>query len=228
MTAPYNDALLRTIELVVSQRTPKGTDVGTVVSVQTTNMRCMVIFDGATVATPVKVASSTHCQADDRVGLTRYGSDWYVTDILNRVGGPNGAGVSQAGQSGTTTSTTATNLPGNPSFTWSKRWDLTPMLLCTSLSLYSTGVISAWGAALGFTGSGAVQTVYTVWTVEGGALNTRLGYSFQRIIPDPVSTSPLPADDYTVNVMWFRAAGTGTLNQNTSDYVSASVLELGG
>lgn len=224
----YNESLLRTVELVVAQASRKTTNVGTVVSVQTTNMRAMVIFDGATVATPVKVSGHVQPRANDRVGLTHYGTEWYVTDVLNRIIGPPGGGVSQNAPTGTKADSTPANYPGNPVFTFVKRWDTTPTLMFGALSGFNTVAVNSMACAIGLTGSGGTQTVYTLWSIEGGGANARFGYGNCRVIPDPTTTDPILADTYTANLMWYRSVGAGTLNTtNNQDWGSGFAVELG-
>jgi len=220
----YPDALLRTIETVVRRLVPHTNDVGTVVSVQAVNMRAMVIFDGATVATPVKVAGHVHCRPGDRVGLTKRASDWYVDIVTNRIGGPNAAGVNVAVPTGSTSSATPTNLPGDPSFPFTKRWDNTPLMLCGSATAYTLAT-SSLGLYLGLTLAGT-QTTYLMWELESPA-GVRFGTSTTRILPDADYSAVVPAGDYTVNVMWACTIGTAVNTNTDDDHASAYLLELG-
>lgn len=225
VTAPYNESLLRVVELVVAQHVKKPTDVGSVVSVQSTNMRAMVIFDGATVATPVKVTGHTHPVANDRVGLIRYGSDWYIESVLNRIAGPAFAGTGAESPGGTTTSATPTDLPGPMTFTFVKRWDTTPILIGHWASVYGTTALVGVTGSLAFVA--AATTTYTVWDVAMLGDGVRQYPGATRRIPDATYTSALPAGTYTVRMQWHRSAGTGTANQNTDDWSSAFAIEGG-
>lgn len=208
--------------------TVKPIGVGRVSSVQPDAMRAMVVERGAGLAIEYKVAGGVHPVPGDRVGLAQYGSEWYVVDVLDRVGGPPAGGVSQNAPTGNYASSTPANYPGTPAFSFTKRWDTTPMLVFAGLTWFDTVALNTLGCSLGFTDQDGTQTVYTIWKVEGGGANTRVGYSHSRIIPDPTYTDPLPAGLYTVNLMWWRAAGTGTLNTtNNVDWGSAFAVEMG-
>jgi hypothetical protein len=221
----YPDALYRTITDIVARNLSRVTDVGTVASTQSATMRAMVIFDGATVATPVKVAGAVHCRAGDRVGLTKYASDWYVTIVTNRIAGPNAAGVNLSVPTGNTTTTTVANLPGDPSFTFTKRWDSSPLLMCGGTTAFTTATASM-GFYLGLTVLG-VQTTYLMSELESGP-GVRFGATTVRILPDAVSPAVVPAGEYTVNLMWARTTGGGTVGTNSpDDHAPAYLLELG-
>lgn len=73
----YNYPELDVIDAQIAKAAAKVTDTGTVTSVISTT-RLMVMFNGSTVAVPVKVWTNVPVVAGDRVGLAKFGSDWVV------------------------------------------------------------------------------------------------------------------------------------------------------
>lgn len=211
---------------------------GTVQAVATNRLSATVTVDGSTVPVPVKVAGHVWPLPEDRVALLRIGprrkpgedfpgEEWCVVGVTDRIVGPNLAIGNFPLTTATNTSTSVVNLPGNPSFTWTKRSDTTPAGMYLSFSTWVTVNNAATGGYLGFTKDG-VQTQYLIAEKESGSVAARFGPSDWRQIPDATTPTPLAAGDYTVNLMWARTQGPGTLNTATSDdHASALVLEMG-
>ena len=218
----YNDRQLEVIDDRIRRGLTKTDEVGTVVSVETTRLRAMVVFDTASNATPVKVAGHVHPMVEDRVILNRYMADWYIMGVTNRIDGPNFGNYNGIGAAGTIASATPANLPGSPTFEFTKRWDNTPTLLFLSFSAYVTTSLGSITGHLSFAG-----TIYKIFDHEPAALNVRLDHAHTRKIPDAASPTPIPAGVYTVNLMWSRQNGTGTVTGNDDDWVSAFALEGG-
>lgn len=225
MTGEWTARQLQAIDQRIAVAAQKFTDVGVVVSVSTDRQRAMVTAESATVAVPVKVSGTVWCQAGDKVGLTRYGAEWYVTAILNRIQGPNVGALGGVGVSGSVTSGTPVNVPGDPSFTWTKRWDATPITLFAGLSFFISTAAASCAVSMRF--AGPTTVTYKVWEQEPSNQLERYGWSHMRDIPDATDTSPLPAGTYTVNLQWYRTTGTGTIQQNNDDWYSAWVQEGG-
>lgn len=76
MTYDDADDLLRLVEYVVSRVAKAPTDTGTVVEWSTT--QALVLFDGSSVAVPVKTFRGVTAAVGHRVGLVKYGSDWTI------------------------------------------------------------------------------------------------------------------------------------------------------
>jgi hypothetical protein len=197
-----------------------------------------VVVDGATVGVPVKVAGHVWPVAGDRVILVRVGprrtpgesyagEEWCVLGVTSRTVGPNVAIINYPQVTGTNTSASVVNLPGDPSFTWTKQRSDSPFAMYLSFTTFLSVNNASVAGYLGFTKDG-VQTQYKICEMENGAFAARFGPAHWREIPDAVTPTPLAAGTYTVNLMWARPQGPGTLNMATSDdHASALVLELG-
>lgn len=127
----YNDSILDVIDQRVQAAQVRESAAGTVVSVDSSALRATVIFDGSALAVPVKVFGHVSPRAGDRAGLQRFGSDWVVVGVWANVW-PANNGVHAVSPGGNTTSTTAVDVPGSPSFTFIKRWDATRLWLTYS------------------------------------------------------------------------------------------------
>lgn len=202
-----------------------GTKVGIVNSVSNDRLRATVTMTDATAATPVKVAGHCWCLPDDKVGLTRFGSEWYVTAVLSRVTGPSFVGYSDSSPGGNTTSSSPVNMPGNPQFTFVKHWDSTPIMIGGWASIYHGLSFGDCSIHLRFVDADGVATTYKIYGHTEGDAELRNTIGGARVVPDPDYTSPLPAGTYTVFVRWSTSAGQ--INQNTGDWTSAIVLEGG-
>lgn len=202
-----------------------GTQFGIVNTVTSDRLRATVTMANATAASLVKVAGNCWCRPGDKVGLTRYGAEWYVTHILSRVAGPNVAGYGRASAGGNTTSASAVDMPGAPTFPFTKQWSGTPMLLGMWSSLFQSVSAGTISLHLTFVDVDAASTTYLVYAHGEAGNGARELLGGTRPIPDAVYTSPLAAGPYTVRLRWSTAAGQ--INQNTADWMSAQVIEGG-
>lgn len=202
-----------------------GTQFGIVNTVTPDRLRATVTMADATAASLVKVAGGCWCRPGDKVGLVRFGSEWYVTEILSRVAGPNFASYAAAAGGGNTTSAAAVDMPGAPTFSFTKQWAGSPVLLGMWSSLFQTLASGLISLHLTFVDAEAVSTTYLVYahTEAGNGARELLGGT--RDIPDATYTSALPAGPYTVRLRWSTAAGQ--INQNSADWNSAQVTEGG-
>lgn len=212
---------------------------GTVSAVNATRLSATVVVDGSTIGVPVKVAGHVWPVAGDRVALLRIGvrrkpgesysgEEWCVVGVTSRPVGPNLAIQNYPQVTGTNTSSSVVNLPGDPSFSWTKLADATPVAMYLSFTTFLSVNNASVAGYLGFTNAGGTQVTYKMCEIENGALASRFGPAHWRQIPDPVTPTPLAAGLYTVNLMWARPQGPGTLNMATSDdHASALVVESG-
>jgi hypothetical protein len=211
---------------------------GLVSTVDTSRLRAFVVRDGSTVPVPVKLNGVVWPQPDDRVLMLRTenpqgrdrdrpsaGQEWTIVAVTSRVIGPNFGSVSQASTAGTIASSTPVALPGTPAFTFTKRWDTTPLLISGGYTSFLTGG-AAGEAVCSLRFVGATTQTYTLWTAGQPGNGTRDCFYASRGIPDATYTSPLPSGGYTVTLMWSRTTA-GTLNQNTVDWNTAFCLEGG-
>jgi hypothetical protein len=219
--AIVRDQVLRTIV----ETGGAGTKVGIVNTVMPDRLRATVTMTDATASSLVKVAGDCWCLPGDKVGLTRFGSEWYVTHVLNRVVGPQHGGIGIPSPGGNTVSVSAVDMPGSPTFPFVKRWNDTPLLLGCWASLYHDTTTAECPLYLAFVDADSVTTTYRVYShVEGnGALRNLVGGV--RRVPDATYTTPLPAGTYTVRLRW--STGSGQVNQNTGDSSTAFAIEGG-
>lgn len=212
---------------------------GTVQDVATDRLVATVIVDGANLGVPVKFAGHVWPVAGDRVilarvgprrqpGETSAGEEWCIVGVTSRAVGPNLAVMNYPQTTGTNTSSSVVNLPGDPSFTWTKQRDASGFAMYLSFTTYLSVNNASVAGYLGLTNAAGSQTQYKMCEIENGAFAARFGPAHWRQIPDGVSPTTLPAGVYTVNLMWARPQGPGTLNMTTGDdHASAMVLELG-
>ncbi len=203
-----------------------GTKVGVVNTVMPDRLRATVTMTDATAASLVKVAGGCWCQAGDKVGLTRFGTEWYVTAVLNRIVGPNMASVGVRSVGGNTTSNSPVDMPGAPTFTFVKRWSGTPLTLTALSSLFHTISTAECRLHLAFVDNDSgTTTTYIVYQHNEGNAGLRNLIGGPRPIPDATYTAALPAGSYTVRLQW--SVSSGQINQDTGDWSSASVIEGG-
>jgi hypothetical protein len=72
-----NSDLLDIIDARIASMMPRMSAVGTII--EWTPPAAMVLFDGSTLAVPVKVFNDVDGRAGDRCGLMKFGHDWAVT-----------------------------------------------------------------------------------------------------------------------------------------------------
>jgi hypothetical protein len=216
MTNPFGDTLIQAIDERVRRAVPRTSDQGTVQSVQGDAFRAMVVMDGSSVAMPVKILGDVHCAVGDRVVLDRYGSDWVITGCFATR--PLGYGsVNESAGSGNTSSGTMAALPSGSSFSFSKRWDWTPVRLSVLTSCFSSAATTR--VAFGIDIDGAVYLLAKQW-FQTSLTRSAVG-GFRTV-------DTIPSGDYVATVMWRLDAGAGPVQQFVDDdWVSAEAIEIG-
>jgi hypothetical protein len=198
---------------------------GTCVTRATTGPDATVMFDGSTVPMPVKVLGTVFCQADDRVVMNRYGSDWVVTGSWAGLG-LGEASVTGFGPVGGTSVTVFTFIDhaGIPGFTFTKIYDNTFVRMAVTGSAYTNVTNSSVRFGLRLTaqdpGSSYAATDYNMVHIFYNQASVHLGKSsFYRALG-------IPAGSYTVQLRWRRYSGTGnTLFADDSDFYSIELDE---
>lgn len=205
--------------IAAAQRTERA--VGTVVTVDSSLLRATVTFDGSALAVPVRVAGGVSVVAGDRVTLDRYGSDWVVTACF-AVRWPACEGLNGASGSGTTTSGVWVRMPGDPEFAFVKRWADTRVEATVATSAYVAGsAATRMTAGVRFVpaAGGASTDAHVVQYYFNATLDHR-AFSGTQLV------SGLAAGVYTVQLVWARVGGSGTLTQDTGDWLSAVCREV--
>lgn len=237
--------MLRFVEEHIDRLALAAANVSAVVQeVDPTRLSATVVFDGSTVGVPVKVLGHVWPMAGDRVLVSRVGprrrrkspdeayagEEWVVVGVSSRATGPNFAALNFPQTSGTNTSATIADLPSNPTMTFTKRLDTSPLLLFLSFTAYITVNNASMGAWLTFT-QGSFFSQIKMVEIENGSVGARFGPATFRVAPDDLGTPDAPtlaAGTYEVKPQWARLTGAGTLNMTTGDdHGSMLVMELG-
>lgn len=205
----------------------RSRSAGTVVSRDTTGSRAMILFDGATVATPAKVTGSTFVAQGFRCLLDRYGSDWVVTNAwaATTFGEANQAVDSLSALTGGNTSATFQDLNEFGTFTFTKFFDLTFLRVAISVGAFAGAGTAAARAnwAVRFTpvagGAGYTPADLSLGGILINQLATHVSYSSWRRVTN------VPSGTYTVGLRWRRLSGTGTLFADTNDSFAVEVDE---
>lgn len=200
---------------------------GSCVSRDSTGPGAMVVFDGSTVAMPVKVTGNVMLQEGDRCVMDRYGSDWVVTNSWSAVGlgrtfqtkfGPTSPGVAQGGSASFIDQTDI------PVMTFTKVYDLTYVRLALSSGCYATTVGAGirWGYRVTpvNTGTGYTATDYSMGWIFFNNANEHLSTYFATRATD------MPAGDYVIQVRWRRGNGVTGATYDSNDLYTCEIDEL--
>ncbi len=198
--------------------------VGTCVDRATTGPGANVIFDGSTVAMPVKVPGNVFLQPGNRCLLDKYGSDWVVTESWSGFG----LGEASANRFGTTT----TGPVSSASFVdytdfevirFDKAYDNTYVRIGLQASCFS----STAGAGVRFgvrltaveSGTGYTSTDYPLTWIYCGQTNVH--------VPNYFAYRPtgIPAGSYNVQMRWRRANGATGCQTDSNDQISLEMDE---
>jgi hypothetical protein len=212
--------LLRFVDERIARATPGPvTQFGTVVSVASLDFAerdAMVVRDDAQVATPARVAAGVVALPGDRCIVTRVGTVWVLTEVFTRRW-QSETGNRWTGVSGNTTSSSEQDVPGSPSFTFVKRFDDT-QVRCdfAGTSFVTVAATTQVMFSLDFSGTHSVDVAEYYFNATSDH-RTVAGIAFAPLIEAGV---------WTVTVQWRRMSGTGTVSQNSDDFVSAACREI--
>lgn len=213
--------LLAVIDQRIQAAATATNPAGTVMSVDTTNLRAMVTFDGSSLAVPVKMFGHIDAAEGDRVGLQRFGTDWVIVGAYARRWQAV-SGAHQLSAGGTMSSTTYADLPGSPSFTFTKRWATSAVLMgvhsevltdtANTKAVFGLEWIDSTGTTLATYNLAWLEMVaaFTVGTISG------LHHGITGIT----------AGAWTVKGKWARWLGAGAIGQNTDVGISIFAMEV--
>jgi hypothetical protein len=197
---------------------------GTCVDRATTGPDANVIFDGSTVAMPVKVLGSVFLQNGDRCVLEKFGSNWVVTGSWAAVG-LGGASLNQACQTPgiSTTSSTYSDVSQISGFTFTKLFDETFVRIGMTTSCFSTATSTRARFAMLLTpddsSSTYVPTDYATTQMHFNVANQHMSaYGLTRRFD-------IPAGTYTCQTRWRRISGTGSISADDADLFHLEVDE---
>jgi hypothetical protein len=193
--------------------------VGTIVSVQSDALLAQVVFDGSGGAIPCLVGAHVSCVDNDRVGLQKFGSEWVVMVNLGNLRWPGAAGYSAAASTGTAPVGSWSNLPGSPSFTFTKRWDTTTVRWAAHIGCFTTVLGTSIQVGISYNaGSTTIKCAHYTFANNGGdpALDA---HSFGGAKYE----SGLLAGTYTVVGRWQSDAN---IQCSSDDWVSLEGIEV--
>lgn len=225
MTSFYDEQQIALIDQRIRVGQRKASATGTIVSRDTTGPGATVLQDGATVATPAKVAGTTFAQPGDRCMLDLYGSDWIVTNSFSSTafGEANRALDALPSTATGPTSTAFIDLVEFGTFVFTKNFDNTFVRMQVQVQAFVTTAIAKpfWGLRLTPTSGGVGYTPadISMGGLQINALSTHITYTSMRRI------TGIPAGTYTVSLRWRRVSGTGTISADTNDAYAVELDE---
>lgn len=217
--------LIQLIDQRVRAAQASNRSAGTCVSRAAAGPTADVVFDGSTVAMPVKVLGNVFVQPGDRVVMDRYGSDWVVTGSWSALafGEASRAQLGPAGGTAQITSGTFLDIPDLTSVTFDKSFDATYVRIGMQVGAFcgTAGTGVRFGAR--FTprdaGSSYPATDINMTTIFfNAALDHQANSSMFRV-------TDIPAGTYTVSWRWRRNAGTGFIQADSADQFALEVDE---
>ena len=200
--------------------------LGTVIDYVPGEYTAMVVIDGSNQAVRVKVYQSCEPRNEYRVGLLKVYGYWHVIATYAHTW-PSEARYNDAAADGTTASGAYSATPGGESVTFTKHYSSTSIHIEVNASLFITvsSLTGAWWGArvVGTTVDGAaVDEEYNVVHHQFNASSQ--SHHFGGWVAAP--GVDVPAGSYVISLRWRRGTGTGTLNQNTADWVSMLAREV--
>jgi hypothetical protein len=199
--------------------------VGTCVERDPTGPGATVIFDGSTVAMPVKVLGHVFLQPGFRCVLDKYGTDWIVSGSFAAMGLGEASSSQFPATTGGLTSSTYLDINELSPLTFTKLFDRTYVRFAMTASCYlNVG-----------TDINRVRFALRVTGVETSAAYTATDYDLNYNVCDlngehisthaTSRTTTMPAGIYNVQARWRRTAGAGTLRANGDDLFTIEVDE---
>lgn len=220
VSAPLSRMQVQIAEEAVARAKVETSAVGTIVSVQSDALLAQVVFDGSGGSIPCLVGAHVSCVDNDRVGLQKFGSEWVVMVNLGNLRWPGASGYTAAASVGTAPVGSWSNLPGSPSFTFTKRWDTTTVRWGVQISCYST-ILSAT-IQVGITyngGSTTIKCAHHTFGNIGGDANNLDAMSFGGAKYE----TGLAAGTYTVTGRWQSDAN---VQQSAGEWNSFEGIEV--
>lgn len=199
--------------------------VGVCVDRDSVGPGAQVLFDGSTVAMPVKVLGNVSLQPDIRCVLDKYGTDWFVTGAWSAF---------QLGEASYHNVGSTSESPG----TSGVYVDLAQVTPRNFTKYYAATYVRMAIRATAFATTAAAELRFGIRLIPQSGQNftaadhnvtyffynnTVLGTHLPNI--GWARYTNIPAGDYTWQVRWRRAGGTGTFTFNTDDEISVELDE---
>lgn len=218
--------LIDLVDQRIRLSTARTRAAGTCVTRATTGPAADVIYDGSTVAMPVKVLGSVFLRPGDRCVLDLYGTDWVVTGSFTAQGFGESSKQSFGPVAGTgsLSSSTFLDLSEIGPMIFDKAFDNTYVRMALSASAYITSG----------TPPAMVQFGFRVTPVDANGY-TATDHSLTSILLDSatghasgyysVRATGLPAGRYSIQLRWRRSSGTALIKVDGNDVFSLEVDE---
>lgn len=201
--------------------------IGSIVSRDTTGPGAQVVFDGSTVAVPVKCVGNVFCQPGDRVLLDRYGTEWIITNAFSSLAlGEASVNTFGPAVTVTLTSTTYVDMVDVPAATFTKFFDGSFIRFQFNAQQFVTNTVTRVQYALRLTAtSGADGYTATDYPMNFYAAAT--GSTFIHFGTTATGRiTGVPAGQFSVQARWKRISGSvGNVQYNDDDIVSFELDE---
>ncbi len=225
-----DEATIAAIDARIAKAQQTTRAVGTVAQRDTSGPGAMVVFDGTSIAQPVKVLAHVNVDPDDRVALELFGSSWVVVGSFNRRGLYTAYARGYAPASSESTSTVWTDAPGPLMVSaFQKRYDETYVLFQMALTTWTDVQPTTMQIGIRVAGTVGTGTDTTFTPVE--VLMSELEYDVvgDRISPTGFQRySPMPAGVYDLTARWRRTSGTGKMIATSNDIIVITAQETFG
>lgn len=225
----YDEDLIALVDQRVRLHQSRTRAIGTCVSREVVGPGALVLFDGATVAVPVKVLGHVEIREGMRCTLDKYGSEWLVTGAF---------AIPQMGESvdfrfcvGTQTiaGSSFVDHPGFVPVGFTKYHDQTWVDVFMAVSGFATvaATDARWG--LRFTQTDG-ETPYTPVDLNANYMfwstaNVRTAHSYQFVYAGTTQAGGIPAGQYSVQIRWRRSTGTGVVTNAGQDIYAIRMKE---
>lgn len=219
------EELLNLIDQRVTVHATSSRHWGTVVQRSTTGPLAQVVFEGSTVAMPVKVAGGVFALQGERCLLDRYGSDWVITGSWAATAlGEASITFIPASTSGTLTSASYIDVTEIPSFAFTKAYDVTYVRL--SMQAGGSGIVAQ---------PVSMRYGLRITPVDVSSTYTATDYDMNLFCYNTIGIHDstgchrrvlsIPAGNYLISVRWKRLAGSGGVVFDQNDLFTIEVDE---
>lgn len=211
--------MLRAIDERIAGWRERVTAVGTVTSRSATRTvnTLDVAFDGSAMSVQVKQFAGVMARAGDRVGLVKFGGEWVVVGSFTPFD-VDDVGYLGAADAGSTVSSTYVATPSAEDLIFTKAWTDTNARMTVNVGAYASAGTTGVAFGLHFAELAITYDVANLIIDVAGAHRFVAGL---RIEPG------IPAGTYTVGLRWKRSFAGGTVQQDSNDWVSFGVAEVG-
>lgn len=222
-----NDDQIELIQQQIRSSMTKDRATGKIITRSRSSNDATAVFSNSETPVQVKVPGGVHAFEDDLVCLDRYGSLWVVTHSFGSVG--YGSASYWDFQAGGAVSTSGwQDMPGSPSFNYTKQYDGTVTRLAMKVDGYaSNSANTALQHGIRVAGQPNTATALTFTPIDVG-LNHMIFNQLGVNIPSygALRESTMPAGDYVLTGRWRVASGAGNINTDGNDVTVMEADEI--